>query len=225
MTNDKTTSTTTSPNGRTVMRYEDGFLTSQELPQSTYNRPAAEIPVRPTKPEPKTAAELQAELERNQNDLQGALDHFATWQHKDEHGEAKRSLKMYLAEHEQRVKEARERLTELESADSPHTKLLKNVAQVEVQVSNLAKEVQLAAADKVALSQYDQPYNQLTRDSQKEIYRRRTILSLQHVASNAFHSFGKLELQQRTLEAANNTASKIKNAFTAIGDVITKACK
>jgi len=225
MTNEKTTSTTTSENGRTVMRYVDGFLTSQELPQSTYNRPTAEVPTRPQPATPKTAAELKSELERNENDLQAALEHFLKWQHKDEFAGEKRDLKMYLAEHEQRVREARERLTELEKADSPHTKLLKAVAQVELQVSNLAKEVQFSAADKVAVEQYDQPLKSLTNEHQREIYRRQTILTLQHIASAAFHGFGRQELTQRTVEGAELCEAKIRQALTAIGEVISKACK
>ena len=207
------------------MRYVDGFLTSQELPASTYNRPSPELPTRPTKPEPKTAAELQAELERTQSDLEAALAHYENFRHRDEFSEEKRELKMYLAEHEQRVRESRERLTELEAADSPHTKLLKNVANAELRTSNLAKEVQFTAADKVALSHYDQPLKSLTNETQREIYRRQTLLSLQHIASAAFHGFSRQELTQRTIEGAELCEAKIRLALTAISDVIAKACK
>jgi hypothetical protein len=216
----------TTPNGRTTLRYDaNGALVEQNLAPSTYNRPSAEIPTRPTKPEPKTASELQADLARNQDELNAALEHFSKWQHKDEHGEEKRELKMFLAEFEQRVKESRERLTELESLPSPFVKLLTRVAQCELSTSYLAREAQLSAAQKVALDVYDQGYQQLTHDHQREIYRRRTISSIQSIASNAFHGFSRQDLTQRTIEGANLAVDKIRQALTKIGDIIAKACK
>src|ERR1700757_2594803 len=199
-----TTNQPTTPNGRTRLKYDaNGALVEQSLDPSTFqNRGVIDVPIRPQKPEPKTAAELQAELERTQSDLDSALAHFTQWQHKDEFGAEKRELKIYLAEHEQRVKEAREKLNELESADSPHTKLLKNVARIEMQVSHLAREAQFSAANRVAAEQYDQPLKNLTLEHQREIMRRQTISAIQHIASNAFHGFGRLELQQRTLDGA-----------------------
>jgi molecular chaperone GrpE (heat shock protein) len=215
--------------GNTKIQYgPNGELLSQTAPPSAWDldrAKAADNIRRPQPATPKTAEQLQAELEANQNQLDAALEHFSKWQHKDEYAAEKRELKMFLAEFEQRVKESRERLTELESADSPATKLTKNVARIEVQVSHLAREAQLTAANKVALAQFDQPYSQLTGESQREIMTRQTILTLQHIASNAFHGFGRLGVTQRTVDGAQLCTSKIKNAFTSIGEVIAKACK
>jgi hypothetical protein len=55
--------------------------------------------------------------------------------------------------------------------------------------------------------------------------RRQTIAAIQHIASNAFHGFGRLELAQRTLGGAKLCEAKINNALTSIGEMIAKACK
>jgi hypothetical protein len=76
---------------------------------------APAITARPKKPTPISLSDLTQEVDKAHEAINAAEEHFQKWRHDDEHKDEKQSLKLYLAEYEPKVKEARERLNQLES--------------------------------------------------------------------------------------------------------------
>jgi len=108
------------------------------------------ITARPKKPTPISLSDLTQEVDKAHEAINAVEEHFQKWRHADEHKDEKQSLKLYLAEYEPKVKEARERLNQLEAEPPAFIKFLTKVGLLERNVSGLAAEVQLNLASEAA---------------------------------------------------------------------------
>jgi hypothetical protein len=111
---------------------------------------APAITARPKKPTPISLSDLTQEVDKAREAINAAEEHFQKWRHDDEHKDEKQSLKLYLAEYEPKVKEARERLNQLEAEPPAFIKFSTKVGLLERNVSGLAAEVQLNLASEAA---------------------------------------------------------------------------
>ena len=123
--------------------------------------------LRPTAP--RSIKELSVDVKKLTVELDAAVAKYEAEKDSDPHTDVKRSLKLYLAEHEVRVRDARAELNRFEAAPPPAVEYKNRIADLEFQTSVLAREAQLTLIHDIAVDQYDQVPQSLSRETLKEI--------------------------------------------------------
>jgi hypothetical protein len=194
------------------------------IPQGFWeqNAPSPNTIARP-KPAPiKSLEELQAEVDASSAELTAAQETYQRDKHSDPYEAEKRELSSFLALYEARVNNAKLRLAELHAKPSPFAQFLTSIAALEQRTQNIARWLRTTLAERYAQNLHDQGFDGLDKEAKKRILNRNALQPLRDMSTPLFVRFSRTAAESRTLEQAELTIERVKQATETLRESINQ---
>lgn len=193
---------------------------NQSLDPRVWSAPERDARAHPRlQPPPiKTPAEILPSVKELTGRAETIISNFEAIRGTDPNAQAKHDLKMYLADHEMRCKQARQELTRLEALPTVEQQFLSDVAQLEHNVHMAAHELLGSLHEAHARKIHDQAFKDLSDQTKREIRGRSGLQILRDYTSKAFVQFSLSE--NKSEPRARETVARVTFALKKLAELI-----